>query len=73
MSKTYEKIISNQLTEHFNNNVFHPYLSAFRSSYGCQSTLLKLVEDWKQALDENNYVGAVLMDLYKRSIAYLTI
>lgn len=36
--------------------------------YGCQTTLLKVIEDWKKALDENiffKYIGAILMDLSK--------
>ena len=41
------------------------YLSAFRPGYGTQSTLLKIIEDWKKALDENKYVCAILMDLSK--------
>ena len=59
-----ERLLSEQLTEHFN-SVFHDFLSAFRASYGCQTTLLRLVEDWKQALDNNMYIGAILMDLSK--------
>ena len=64
MSKLYERLISDQLSAHFN-NIFHNFLAAFRASYGCQTTLLRIVEDWKAALDENKYVGAVLMDLSK--------
>ena len=47
------------------NHIFHPFLAAFRSGFGCQSTLLRILEDWKKALDENKYVGAILMDLSK--------
>ena len=32
---------------------------------GCQSTLLRLVEDWRKALDNHKYVAAILMDLTK--------
>ena len=64
LSKIYERLLSEQLSDHFN-SIFHDYLSAFRASYGCRTTLLRLVEDWKQALDQNMYVGAVLMDLSK--------
>ena len=32
---------------------------------GCQSTLLRLVEDWRKALDNHTYVAAILMDLTK--------
>ena len=40
-------------------------LSAFRAGYGCQTALLKVIEDWKIALDENKYIAAILMDLSK--------
>ena len=53
-----------QFTEHFN-NIFHNYLAAFRKEFGCATTLLRLVEDWKKDLDKQQYVGAVLMDLSK--------
>ena len=33
--------------------------------YGCNHVLLKLVEDWKYALDRDEHVGAILMDLSK--------
>jgi hypothetical protein len=33
--------------------------------HGCQTTLLRLLEDWKSALDNNCYVAAILMDLSK--------
>ena len=64
VSKIFERSINSQLAEFFN-NIFNPYLSAFRPGYGCQSTLLKVIEDWKKALDDNKYVAAILMDLSK--------
>ena len=64
MSKIFEKIINEQLSNHFE-NIFHNYLAAFRPGYGCQTTLLRLVEDWKMALDRNEHVAAILMDLSK--------
>jgi len=64
MSKIFERSINTQLTEFFDNH-FNPYLSAFRSGYGCQSTLLKIIEDWKKSLDDNKFVAAILMDLSK--------
>jgi hypothetical protein len=42
----------------------HIFLSAFRKGYGCQITLLKVIENWKKAL-ENKYVAAILMNLSK--------
>ena len=43
----------------------HTYLSAFRPGYGCQSTLLRIIEDCEHALDDNKYVAAILMDISK--------
>ena len=35
-------------------------------SHGCQTTLVRVLEDWKCALDNNEYVvAAILMDLSK--------
>ena len=44
-------------------NHFNPFLAAFRKGFGCQSTLLRLLEDWRKALDNNECVAAILMDL----------
>ena len=64
ISKFYERAIYEQTVTFFD-KVFHPSLSAFRSGYGCQTALLKIIEDWKKALDENKFVAAILMDLSK--------
>ena len=63
-SKLYEKVLSEQLSLYFD-DIFDQYLCAFRKGHGCQTTLLRLLEDWKGALDKNEYAAAVLMDLSK--------
>ena len=35
------------------------------SDHTTETTLLRLLEDWKSALDKNCYVAAILMDLSK--------
>ena len=45
--------------------IFNPFLAAFRKGFGCQTTLLRLLEDWQKALDDRKYVAAILMDLSK--------
>ena len=57
LSKLYEKALNAQLTEYLDHH-FDIFFSAFRAQYGCQSTLLRVIEDWKQALDQNKYVAA---------------
>ena len=63
-SKLYENVLSEQLSLYFY-DIFDQYLCAFRKAHGCQTTLLRLLEDWRGALDRHGYVAAVLMDLSK--------
>ena len=63
-SKIFESLIHCQLSEHFE-NIFNNYLAACRKGFGCQTTLLRLAEDWRRDLHNQLYVGAVLMDLSK--------
>ncbi|XP_063436588.1 uncharacterized protein LOC134718019 [Mytilus trossulus] len=44
ISKIFETAIENQLTKYFD-DIFDHFLAAFRAGYGCQSTLLKILED----------------------------
>ena len=49
-------VLSDQLVE---------LLCASRKGHECQTSLLRLLDDWKSALDKNYYVAAILMDLSK--------
>ena len=69
-SKVFELLMAEQLTEHFD-KLFHNHLAAFRRGYGCQTTLLRLAEDWKKQLDGHQYVVAVLIDLSTDASAFL--
>ena len=64
LSKILEKIISTQIYDHMQ-SLFHVYLSGFRTRHGCHDILIRLTEDWRQALDNGNTVGAVAIDLSK--------
>ena len=48
LSKVFEKIYCRQLTSYFD-CLFSKYLSGFRQKYSCQSTLLRMIEEWKSA------------------------
>ena len=63
-SKIYESVIKNQLNSVLN-NIFSPYLAAYRESYSTQHVLIRLLEEWRENLDNNYTVGGVLMDLSK--------
>ena len=42
-----------------------PFIPAYRKNYSTQQVLIRLLEEWREKLDENFIVGAVLMDLSK--------
>ena len=63
-SKISESIIENQLHSVLN-NIVSPYLAAYRESYSTQHVLIRLLEEWRENLDNNYTVGGVLMDLSK--------
>ena len=64
ISKMYERAMSSQLIVYFD-KIFSSLLSAFRKRHSCDSALLNMVEDFKDALDKGKYVACVSMDLSK--------
>jgi hypothetical protein len=62
ISEIWENSLEIQLVKYFD-KIFNPFLAAFRSGFGCQSTILRAIEDWKHALDKNEYLK--IMDLSK--------
>ena len=63
-SKNFERFVLNSMMEYVN-SILSDHISAYRKGYGCQNVLLNLTEEWRQYLDNNEIVGAVLMDLSK--------
>ena len=41
------------------------FLCGYRKGYRTQHALIKLIESWRQSLDNRGYSGGVLMDLSK--------
>ena len=64
ISNMFESILADQLSN-FLETVYNPFKAAIRKQHSCQSVLIRIIENWKQALDQNKYVGAFLMDLPK--------
>ncbi len=63
-SKIFEMAISDQFDPHLT-KLYNIFISAYRKQIGCSSTLTHLVERWREALDKDQYVGVVMMDLSK--------
>ncbi len=49
----------------FQNEVLSPFISAYRKGYSSQYSLMKLCEEMRQAMDCNEVVALILMDLSK--------
>ena len=63
-SKVYERFIHKNLMSSVTNFLLD-FTSAYRKGYSASHLLLRLIENWKAALDSNLFTGAVLMDLSK--------
>ena len=63
-SKVPERYVLNKMLVHVN-TILSDKISAYRKGYSSQHVLLKLTEEWRKHLDNNQIVGAVLMDLSK--------
>ena len=63
-SKICEKFIQESLNP-FLDNFLSESTSTCRKTYSTDHVLLRLIEQWKSALDNKNFVEAVLMDLSK--------
>ena len=64
LSKIYKNYIKNHIVNSTNNYI-SPHVSAYRKGYNSQHLLIRLLEEWRQHLDNNKVVGGVLMDLLK--------
>ena len=63
-SKIYELVIKEQITSELD-KYLSPLVSAYRKSFNTQHVIIRMIEDWKEKLDNNCFVRAVLTDLSK--------
>ena len=49
----------------FVETILSRFVAAYREMYSCNHVLMRLIENWKRALDENFQTGTVLIDLSK--------
>ena len=63
-SNIYEKIIKDQLVSRLG-KYFSLFISAYQKGYSTQHVLTCLVEEWRDRLDNNYNVSAILLDLSK--------
>ena len=64
------KIIERHVTLHFrifleDNNLLQNTQSGFRNNHSCETALVSLMDDWLSAINNQNVVGTVMLDLSK--------
>ena len=64
LSKVLEKFLFKQMSDYFD-NIFSEYLSGFRKGYDYHHILMRMIENWKNALDNKKVIAALSMDLSK--------
>jgi len=65
-SKILERVVSDQIIAHFNrHNLFSPTQYGFRHDHSTQDVLLHVSNSFSSAIDRDEYVDAVFLDLAK--------
>lgn len=64
LNNIFERILVKQL-EPFYQYILSDFISAYRPNYSCETSLLRLTEDWKKSLYSKEIVAIVSMDLSK--------
>jgi len=66
LAKVFETIVHRQVYSYFlSNGLLDSAQSGFHPGHSTQDILLKVTDDWKLALDIDNLVGIVFIDLCK--------
>ena len=64
LSKVFAKVSGVQLSSYFE-FIFSKFLSGIRPTLSCQTSLLKMIEAWKQSIDNGKMVGTIAVDVSK--------
>ena len=64
VSKIYEKIMFNQISDFFE-NIFSKFQCGFRKGFSVHHCLVAMLEKWKNAIDNKKYFGALVTDFSK--------
>ena len=64
IGKVFDKLLSKQLTS-FIDPMLSNNLTAYRKGQSCETSLIGLVERWKQVVDNRNVVGVLSNDMPK--------
>ena len=63
-SKIHERFLYNQISS-FSDEYLWDFISAYKKGCNTNHVLIRLIKNWKTALDKSSFTGAVLMNLSK--------
>ena len=64
VDKVFEQLLCIQVTDKFD-SILHDRMTAYRKTHSCETTLVRLVEDWKKAIDYREVVCVLSTDMSK--------
>ena len=64
LNNVFERLLSAQMGD-FYQNILSDYISAYRRHHSCETSLLRLTEDWRRSLDNKEIMAVISMDLSK--------
>ena len=64
VDKIFENLLSKQIVGHFDSTLYQR-MTAYRRQHSCETTLLTLLEEWKQAVDRKEMVTILSTDMSK--------
>ena len=64
VDKIFEHLLSKQIVGHFDSTMYQR-MAAYRRQHSCETTLLTLLEEWKQAVDRKKIVTILSTDMSK--------
>ena len=64
VDKVFESMMSIQVNNHFDSKL-DPCIPAYGKKHSCETTLLRLTEDWKLAVDSEQFIGILSTDMSK--------
>ena len=64
VDEVFESLLSKQIMKTMNPHLYQK-MSAYRKTHNCETTLIRLTEDWKMAADNKEYVTVLSTDMSK--------
>ena len=64
LNNVFERLLASQLDQ-FYSEILYDYISAYRRHYSCETSLMRLTEDWRRSLDNKQIVAVISMNLSK--------